>query len=66
LAPTTYRLQHGYKVSKPGTKCVEARNISNRHPIQNLTRNSYSGSLKVMHLGITENLTRDCIPCPCA
>jgi len=28
---------------------------------QNLTRNSQSGSLKVMHFGITEKPTRDCI-----
>jgi len=30
---------------------------------QNLTRNSYSGSFKVMHLGIAEKPSKGCISC---
>ena len=37
--------------------------ISHRHDNQTLTRNSYSGSCEVMHLGITEKPTRGCISC---
>ena len=42
---------------------VDRRKISHRKANQNLTWNSYSWLFKVMHLAITEKLTRGCISC---
>jgi len=61
---TTSRCISGATQHAPPTLLVSnGWNISHRQGNQILTSISYSGSFKVMHLGITEKLTRGCISC---
>jgi len=46
---------------RPTASTREIFHSSHRHANQYLTWNSYWGSFKVMHLGITEKPTRDCV-----